>query len=308
MSALLMFRDETKVSVPWRYIEPKTGTKFGFPDSKPPYDYYATLSQLIVAVNLFLRENQLERPKSLAYVIEDQICRGLPARQVKERPVKAEKEPAPSFVQAPGGARSKIFQRVMTATHTIYAKIVSGEKFAEPHIVGKRARICAGCPMLKESGIGKCPTCLEAVRMLAGGNRHDFDGPLDGMECGICDCFVTAKIHYPIRAIAKGTRPEHMALFDEVPDCWVRSGIRSLPKELQPDYVKPKEPTDEDRQQKDPGTPPPARPEQGGSAVHDPLPGDPGDRQGRSIPLPPERSPGDPASLELDEGLYRAQP
>jgi len=230
MSKFLMFRNKALVSVPWQYRDPITGVAFGYPESPEPYRHFETLPDLVRAVHAHLTDNQKEVPLDLAYVVEDQICRSLKARDVQERPERQQEDG--QAIRSKSAHKATVMQRIASATTTILAQM--GQDWASHEEVGRRIRICKACPRKVNSGIGPCPTCLAAVHLLAKNRRHPEDGGLDGMSCGICDCFLSAKVHFSIEAVAAGTKANLMPLYDELPKCWVREGIRALPFDQQP--------------------------------------------------------------------------
>lgn len=219
MTEFLMMKDKTKAGCLWQYREPLTCVSFGFPSSPTGLTHFATFQDLVRRVDRHIRDNNLQPPVDLAWIIEDQICRGLDARLVKERPQRKE-EPDGKPVKSRTGGVTAILRRIGEATATIGKQMLDGE-WAPPHLVTKRARICAVCPWIKQAGIGNCPTCLAFVHSLAGGRRNVADGPLDGKACGICDCFPTAKIHYDIKVIVEKTRTELWPLYEATPKCWI---------------------------------------------------------------------------------------
>lgn len=186
----------------WRYKHPISGQEFNHFD-------YATVEREVYQHN---KGNGYEMADDWREVFQDEMCKQNGWGKETCRRIEGGRIARSAVLFASAFAYGKV----------LHAFLEAGGKYVSQEEAENRAIICRNCPLNGPANWG-CGSCSQRIHDLVEtiiGKRYTKQDDQLGY-CGICHCSLTASVHYPLEAQAKGLTEEQKEQFKEVSSyCW----------------------------------------------------------------------------------------
>lgn len=190
MNRHLLRKNTVPTGGAWFYTIPETGATL---------EDRMSLDGLVLKAQAHYEHNKLTPPPNLRDLIEDYICDRMPAGVCSGDPATV---------------RRLGFFDVLRATELLFHRAVRGEGIlVEREESGRRASICASCPLNLQHMCTTCNGLRETFQKLVARRSTAFDNRLG--VCSACGCGLVAKVHVkkkflpPMPADVIGTVPKN---------------------------------------------------------------------------------------------------